>query len=260
MAVYDELGVRPYINARAPHTRFGGAIMPDVVVQAMAEAAGWGVDMEELQTALHSRIAQLTRNEAAFISGGAASGLALATAACMAGRDRSRIERLPNTRGMRNEVVVPKASRFDEEICLQAARARIVEIGTSRGTSEDDLAGALGPSTAAVVTCDWEGCLPIERTVAIAGARNVPVIVDAAGDVPPVDNFWRYTRELGADAVVVSGGKGLCGPQATGLVLGKSDLIDACVANGSPHRAIGRTMKVAKEDMVGIYVAVRLWA
>lgn len=257
MNIYDNLGVRPFINARAPHTRFGGATMPRVVVEAMAEAARFGVDMEALQGALHARLAELTRNEAAFISCGAASGLALVIAACMTGTNRRKIEQLPDTSGLPDEVVVQQAARFDEDICLQVPGARVIQVGSTQRTTERQIIEALGPNTAAVVTCDWDGCLPVATLVEIASERNVPVIVDAAGDVPPIHNFWRYTRDLGASAVVVSGGKGLRGPQSTGLVLGKRALIDGCIANGNPNRAIGRTMKVAKEEMIGLYAAVQ---
>ena len=174
MGIYDEIGVRPFINARAPHTRFGGAIMPTPVVEAISEASRLGVDMGELQEKLCAKIAELTRNEAAFISCGAASGIALAIAACVTGTDRAKCERLPDCRGMRDKVVVHKAARFDEDICLQVPGTAVVEIGTRRRTTERDLTNALGDDTAAVVTCDWQGCLPVSDVVQISHARKRP--------------------------------------------------------------------------------------
>ncbi len=257
MTIYSEIGVRPFINARAPHTRFGGSIMPAHVVDAMAEASRTSVEMDDLQAKIGTKLAQLTRNEAAFISCGAASGISLAIAACMTGTDPSKCARLPDTTGMKNKVVIHKAGRFDEDICIQVPGVKVVEIGSRRGAKEQDLLDALDADTAAVLTCNWQGLLPVSTVTKISHAANVPVIVDAAGEVPPIENFWHYTQDCNADAVVISGGKGLRGPQATGLVLGRREIIDGCIANANPNRGIGRTMKVAKEEMVGLYAAVR---
>jgi L-seryl-tRNA(Ser) seleniumtransferase len=140
---------------------------------------------------------------------------------------------------------------------------RLVEIGTEGGTSEDDLRKALRERTAAVLYFmrpDWteRGLIPLERCIAIAHERGVPVIVDAAAQIPPVRNLWAITG-MGADLALFSGGKGLRGPQSSGLILGRKDLIEACAFNGPPHPYIGRPMKVGKEEMVGMLVALRLY-
>lgn len=257
MGIYDDIGVRPFINAWGTHTRFGGSIMSERVAQAMLEASRLSVEIEELAAKVGAEIAQLTFNEAAYVSGGAAAGIALAIASCMTGTDPRKCERLPDTTGMKAKVIMHKAGRFWEDVAVQAPGVQIEEIGNSQSARERDLANALDADTAAVVTCDWPGLIPVARVVELSHAADVPVIVDAAGDVPPKENLWRFTRDLNADAVVVSGGKGLRGPQGTGLVLGRREIIAGCAANGNPNRGIGRTMKVAKEEMVGLFEAVR---
>ena len=176
----------------------------------------------------------------------------------MAGDDPDKIEQLPNTEGMRNEIIVHRCARFFEDIAIQAPGAVIVEMGDGRGATDAQLAEKINDRTAAILTqMEWGGMIPVGRMVELAHARSIPVIVDAAFDVPPKANFWRYTKDLGADAVIISGGKGIRGPQTTGLVLGRKSIIDACIAHGNPNRGIGRTMKVGKEEMAGIYAAVK---
>ncbi len=262
MDIYQELDVPAFINARAPYTRFGGAVMPRSVVEAMAVAARRGTIMAELQEKAGQAIARLTRNEAAYVSCGAASGITLAMAACMAGTDPSLSERLPDTAGMKNQVVMHACDRGTEcDVAIRCSGAAIRHIGSQEGASESDLALALNEKTAAVVLLisDHPGKIPLDRVVAVAHAQGVPVVLDAAGAVPPKQNLWRFTSDGGADAVVVSGGKGLRGPQSTGLVLGKQGIIDGCTHHGIPNCRIGRGMKVGKEELAGIYAAVKLF-
>ena len=258
MDVYEDLGVRPFINAADNYTRFGGSIMWPCAVEAMVEASRKFVNLYELQAKVGEAIAEITGNDAAYVSCGAAGGIALAVAACMAGTDPRKIEQLPDTRGMRNEVIVHRCARFYEDIAIQVPGAVVVEMGDERGATEEQLIASINDRTAAVLTRpSWGGMLPIERIAAIARERGVPVLVDAAFDIPPKANFRRFTRELGADAVIVSGGKGIRGPQTTGLVLGRRSIIEGCSAHGNPNRAIGRVMKVGKEELAGIYAAVK---
>jgi uncharacterized pyridoxal phosphate-dependent enzyme len=262
MDIYHELGVPAFINARAPYTRFGGAIMPAPVVEAMALAARRGTLMAELQEKTGQAIARLTNNEAAYVSCGAASGITLAMAACMAGTDPALSERLPDTTGMKNQVVTHACDRGTEcDAAIRCSGAAVVTIGDREGASEDQLVRVLGEETAAVVALvgDHPGKVPLDRIVARARERGVPVILDGAAAVPPKENLWKFTRDGGVDAVIVSGGKGLRGPQTTGLVLGRQWIIDGCAYHGVPNIRIGRGMKVGKEEMAGIFAAVKLF-
>lgn len=260
MNIYEELGIRPLINARAPYTRFGGAIMPHEVVSAMAEASRFGVHMAELQERVGQAIAKLTQNEAAYVSCGAASGITLTIAYCMAGVDEEKADRLPETSGLQNRVVMHRCDRGTEcDPAIRNSGATIVNIGNQDGATEYELQAAIDESTAAVVSLlsDHPGKVPLDRMVAVAHACGVPLIIDAAGGVPPIENFWRFTRDGGADAIVISGGKGIRGPQTTGFVLGRQQIIDGCRFHGVPNCRIGRGMKVGKEELVGAYAAVK---
>ena len=260
MTTYEDLGVRRVINAAATLTRLGGSRMPQPVVEAMAAAAGAFVDLDLLQQRVGARIAELTRNPACYVSSGAAAGLMLATAACIAGDDPAAIARFPDLAGGRREVVVHRCQRNGYDYAARQTGARLVEIGMAHGTAPWELAAALSERTACVVYFAGahfaRGALPLEQVIEIARSRGVPVIVDAAAQIPPIANLWRFTSELGADVAVFSGGKGLRGPQSAGLVLGRPDLIAACRLNGSPNHSIGRPMKVGKEELVGMLAAV----
>jgi L-seryl-tRNA(Ser) seleniumtransferase len=259
MTIYEQLGLRRVINASATLTRLGGSRMPPAVVEAMAAASGAFVELDVLQERVGARIAELTGNQACYVSSGAAAGLLLATAACMAGTDPEAMARFPRLDG-RNEVVVHASQRNGYDYAIRTTGARLVEIGSKTGTELGELEAALSERTACVVYFAGahfaQGALPLEDVIACARARGVPVIVDAAAQIPPIANLWRFTRELGADLAVFSGGKGLRGPQSAGLVLGRPDLIAGCQANGSPNHSIGRPMKVGKEEMAGMLAAV----
>jgi L-seryl-tRNA(Ser) seleniumtransferase len=260
MGLYEELELRPVINAYATLTRLGGSRMPPEVLAAMAEAAAWFVDLAELQQRVGERIAALTHNEAAYVCSGAAAGLTLATAACISGTDLAIVRRLPDLTGLKDEVIVHRAHRNGYDQAVRQAGVRLVEIGDSTGTTRAELEQALSPQTAAFVwfqgAMTGSGDLPLPEVIEVARARGVPVIVDAAAQLPPVSNLWRFT-EMGADLAVFSGGKDLRGPQSSGLILGRRDLIAACALNGNPNHSIGRPMKVGKEEMAGLLAAVR---
>jgi L-seryl-tRNA(Ser) seleniumtransferase len=260
MGIYESLGIRRVINADARLTRLGGSLMPEPVLQAMAEAARSYVDIGELQREVGRRLAQLTSNEAAYVCCGAASGLFLTALACIVGADEGRIERLPELDGLRNEILIHRSQRISYDLALRTAGARLVEVGDGERTSIEDLEQALTDRVAAVIYIAGEhksrGALPLEQTIALAHAHDVPVIVDAAAQLPPPENLHRFTRDLGADLAIFSGGKDLCGPQSSGLILGRMDLVEACRAHGAPLNRLGRPMKVGKEEMVGLLAAV----
>ena len=253
----DDLGLRPVINAAATLTKLGGSIMPPEVVAAMVEGSKSFLDWPELQRAVGRRVAELTNNEAAYISSGAAAGITAAVAAVLAGTDPEKIANFPYLTGFeKTELIVHRSQRNGYDYAARMTGAIFVEIGDSL----EELEAAINEKTGAVLW--FAGALadnspPLEEVIAIAHARKVPVIVDAAAQVPNIANLWHFTRDLGADIAIFSGGKGLRGPQSSGLVLGRADLIEGCIANGSPNSTIGRPMKVGKEELFGILAAVK---
>ncbi len=260
MDIYEQLGVRKIINGHATLTKLGGSLMPPVVLAAMAEAAGHFVDIDELQDKVGQRIAEWTHNEAAYISCGAAAGLTLSTAACITGLDAEKRARLPFTDGMKNEIIVHRRGRVGYDFAIRQAGGKVVEIGTDEGASAADLEAAINERTAAIFifykNLSMQGQIPIPEQSAIAKRCGVPIVVDAAAQIPPVENLWWFTQQ-GADLALFSGGKGLCGPQSSGLILGRRDLIQACAFNACPRAFIGRPMKAGKEEIIGLMTAVR---
>lgn len=261
MDIYDELGVKKIINGLATVTALGGSLMPPEVLAAMAEAAGCFVEIDELQAKAGQRIAEWTRNEAAYITCGAAAGIVLSTAACMAGTDPDKRARLPDDPfGMKNEVIVHRAGIVGYAQAIRHAGAKIVLIGNDAGATADDLEAAINERTAAIFYFYKEhlmaGQVPLAEGIAIAHRRGIPLIVDAAAQLPPVENLWRFTQ-MGADGAIFSGGKGLCGPQSSGLVVGRKALIDAIAFHANPRMALGRPMKVGKEEIIGLLAAVK---
>jgi uncharacterized pyridoxal phosphate-dependent enzyme len=260
MDIYDELGVRKIINGSATLTILGGSLIPPEVLAAMAQASRHFVDIDELQEKVGQKIAGWTHNEAAYISCGAAAGMVLSTAACITGLDAEKRAQLPDTDGMKNEVILHRRNRVGYDFAIRQAGGKIVEIGTDEGATVADLEAAITDRTAAIFVfyknlC-MEGQIPLEQQIEIAKRHGIPLIVDAAAQIPPVEHLWYFTQ-LGADLALFSGGKGLCGPQSSGLILGRRDLIAACAFNACPRSFIGRPMKVGKEEIVGLMAAVR---
>lgn len=254
--IYDQLGVRPVVNASATLTRLGGSLMPESVTRAMNEASLHFVDITELQQRAGERIAELTHNEAAYICSGAAAGITLTVATCVAGvepDDRLVFPKLEDVE--RNEVLCRPEQYNGYRYSADITGATIVEVGGDL----DEFIGAINARTACILW--FAGALskdspPLEDVIREAKKYRVPVIIDAAAQIPPISNLWHFTRDLGADAVIFSGGKGLRGPQVSGLVLGKPEIIRGCAVHASPNHAIGRPMKVGKEEIAGAVAAV----
>ncbi len=260
--VYARLGVRRVINAYETVSILGGTRMHPEVWAAMAAARDAFVDLRELHAAVGRRLAELTRNEAAAVTNGASAGMVLAAVACAARHDPGFVQQLtaPPGAGPRPRVVVQRVHQSPYAQNVRQAGVDLVDVGYAQNaTPEAHLAHALDQPTAAVLYTagrpyERDG-IPLERVVALAHARGVPVIVDAAALVPPVANLWRFT-EAGADLAIFSGGKGLQGPQDAGLVVGRADLVATIQAVHAPIHGVGRAMKTSKEDVVGLLAAV----
>src|SRR5215510_13570849 len=262
-AIYRRLGIRRIIHASGTTTRYGGSLLRPEALDAMREASRMLVNMDELNEAAGAAIARLLGAEAAFITAGASSGLVLQAAACIAGDDPARITRLPDTRGMKNEIVIQRAHRFAYDQAYRVAGGVLVEIGLARRTQSFELEDAIGERTAAVAYLvspftSPPGTLSLPQVVEIAHRRGVPVIVDAASMLPPRENLTKFLR-LGADLVSLSGGKGIRGPQSTGILAGRRDLVRAAALNASPNQALGRAAKTSKEEIAGLVVALELF-
>ncbi|MDE7330761.1 MAG: aminotransferase class V-fold PLP-dependent enzyme [Lachnospiraceae bacterium] len=260
MDFFKECGITPFINAHDTYTVYGGSRMAENTLEAMKEISRHFVDMEQLQRNLGSLLARMTGNEGAYITNGAAGGLLLAACVCMAEGSLYKYTRLPRTEGMKNEIIVMRAQRNAYDAALWAGGAVMVEIGDADETLEYELEGSINERTAAVfyfVSSLYErGSMELSKTIEIAHRHNVPVVVDAAAQLPPAENLWKFTKE-GADLVIFSGGKTLCGPQDSGLIVGRRELIEDCVRFGAPAHGICRFCKTSRESMAGLYVAVK---
>jgi L-seryl-tRNA(Ser) seleniumtransferase len=264
MKVYTRIGLRPIVNASGTYTHLGGSLMPTEVLEAMDDAARHYVPIKDLTKATGERIAQLTGNPGALVTTGAAGAIFVGTCVCIAGDDPDRMKRLPFTDGMKNEIVLQKLHNTGWTRQCEAAGGRLVEV-----EYKEQMERAINGKTAMIyfLIADKHfgqfrdqldapgGKIPLEECLKISKATRVPILVDAAAELPPVDNLSGYT-EMGVDLVAFSGGKGLRGPQSAGLLLGRKDLIDIAANFQSPYSGIGRDLKISKETMIGMLAAV----
>ena len=288
MDIYERLGVTKRVNGAGLLTRLGGSLMAPEVLDAMREAAGSFVDMAELQTRASAIIATHTGAEAGIVTSGAAAAMTLATAACLTRLDVAQMERLPDTDGMPNEVIMFRAHRTGYDHAIRAAGARIVEVGFNdrtvgsgvRGFEGWEFEAAIGPNTAAIgYAANPTRQPPLAAVAAVARKHNLPVIVDAAAQLPPKANLKHFIAE-GASLVAYSGGKAIHGPQGTGILCGQKDLVaaaliqqldmdilaetwmppvgllDSFFKDRLPHHGLGRGFKVDKESIAGLLVAL----
>jgi uncharacterized pyridoxal phosphate-dependent enzyme len=249
--IYTRLGVKPLINGRGTWTYLSASLELPEVRAAQVEASQHFVNIFDLQRAVGRRLAELTGAESGMITSGAAGAMAVATAGCIAGTDPDKIWQLPNTDGLKNEVVmVGGRSVFDSAIRLTGAKLVLAE-------SAEQVANAITPNTVMVYTSSSPEQLAKE--IAVSKAHHVPIFMDAADNIPPVDKLQLFAK-MGCDLYTFSGGKGLCGPQSSGLLLGRKDLIEAALANSNPWEgAVCRPMKVGKEEIMGCLAAVETW-
>ena len=258
--VYETLGVRPFINACGTITTLGGSIMPPQVVQAMVDASQHFVPLIELHEKVGQRIAKLTGNEGAFVCAGAASGMTLTGAACITRTDTEAIQKLPDPGDLPNEFVISMVdAHYFIHQGFELCGGKLVKVGTREKVTAGDYATGINERTAGgVFFLGSQSREQLPEIVAVAHERQIPVIVDAAAQLPPRSNLTELTG-IGADLVVFSGGKGLCGPQSSGLIVGRADLIEACALNSNPYSGVGRSMKVGKEEIMGLLAAVELF-
>lgn len=262
MGVYQRLGVQPVINARGMNTMASGSLMPQAVLDAMAEASTAFVDMEELNRKAGEHIASRIGVEAAHVTSGSAGGLLLSAAAVITGDDMDAIVNLPDTTGRKNGIVIEKCRRIRYDQALRTAGARLIEVGDENGCTAEEMEAGIDENTAAIIHIVspylGSGGVPIEKAIEIAHSHGLPIIVDGASTLPPTSHLTRWTS-MGADLVIYSGGKGIRGPQGSGLLIGRKDLIRAVSLNGAPNGAIGRPAKVSKEDIIGLVTAFDLF-
>ncbi|WP_421693211.1 aminotransferase class V-fold PLP-dependent enzyme [Aestuariivirga sp.] len=291
MSIYADLGVRSLINAKGPATRLSGGIMRAEVAAAMAEASRACVDMADLQAAASRVIAEVTGAEAGYVASGASACLLIGAAACVTGLDPGRMAKLPDTTGMKDECVMVRSQRNFYDHAIRATGLKIVEVGLPdryagagvRDAEAWEIDDAITERTAAVFyVADAQARPSLSDVIRVAHARGVPVIVDAAAQLPPQENLKRFIAE-GADLVAFSGGKALGGPQASGLLAGRRELvmaaalqhldldvfwdmweppatlIDKARLKGAPQHGIGRSCKAGKEEIVGVLTALRLF-
>lgn len=286
MSIYSTLGVPTAVNAAGPLTRLGGARLSQTVLDAMRSAAESSVRIEDLQARAGAIIARHTGAEAGYVTSGAAAGLTLAAAACLAGFDLAKMDRLPDTDGIPNEILIQRPHHTAYSHALRAAGAKLVDVGYAGHPGAGcvhpwQIEQAITALTVAIAHSIMHapGTLPLPKVAAIARRHGLPVVVDAAAALPPAENLRRFVAE-GADLVAFSGGKAIRGPQSTGIVCGRADLIrsvalqhqdmdvrpdtwtyrreliESGVLPGPPHHGIGRSMKVGKEEIAGLLVAL----
>jgi L-seryl-tRNA(Ser) seleniumtransferase len=291
MSIYERYGVTPIINASGSVTRLGGAPMPEPVLSAFREAAGETVPLERLQAAASKHIAKITGTQAGLVTAGSAAALTLGTAAILTGYDLAKMERLPHCDGFPHELVIAREQRSGYDHAVRAAGARLIEVGFNeivanagvRRTEAWEYEAAFGAETAGVVYVYSPTSQPsLAEVVERAHRHRLPVLVDAAGELPPRENL-KAIADTGADLVAFSGGKAIRGPQSTGILCGNRDLIAAAAVQmldmddhwelwdppadfidksqlgGIPRHGIGRSMKVSKEEIVALLAALDLF-
>jgi len=254
--IYKKLGVRTFINAYGTLTTLSGTLMPVEVIQAMEQASRNFVAIHELQEKVGQRLAELTGAEAAFVTAGASAALCLATCAVTAGDDVEKIKRLPDLTGMKSEMVIQKVHRNSYDHAFRMVGVKLVEAETA-----EQVRAAINGKTAALAMVLSHNSLghqvELPEMIDIAHKAGLPLILDAAAEVPPAENLGKFAK-MGADLVAFSGGKNLRGPQCSGILLGRKDLVKKAYVNSAPSNYFARIAKVGKEEIVGLLAAVEL--
>ena len=254
--IFSELGLRTFINAAGTYTAMTASLMPEEVMDAINSSAKEFVMLDEVQDKVGAKIAAMCHAEAAMVTAGCWSAMVLGMAGVLTGTDSKKIALLPNLEGtgIKSQVVVQKAHMNGYEHSLTNTGVTLVPVETREEAEQ-----AINEKTAMMWFLNREapmGKIQHEEWIAIAKKHGLPTMIDMAADVPPVENLWKY-NDMGFDLVCISGGKAICGPQSSGILMGKKDLIAAARLNGPPNGGnIGRGMKVNKEEIIGMYVAL----
>lgn len=253
--IYESIGVIPVVNCQGTFTIISGSLTLPEVKRAMDEASRHYINLDELMNAVGARLAQLTKADWGIVTAGCAAALTHATLACIAGTNPERSQRIPKLAGLKNEVIIPKHSRNVYDHAVRMPGVDIIEVNTA-----EELEQSINPRTALIMIMASpraeKGPLAVENICRMAKTRNVPTIVDAAAEILTIPN--KYLQK-GATMVAYSGGKCLRGPQCAGLLLGQKDLLQAAWFNSAPHHAFGRSLKVGKEEIMGMLAAVEMW-
>ena len=251
---FKELGVGTFINAAGTYTMFTASLMRPEVMEAINYSSKHFVSLNELHDAVGKRVAELVQSEAAMVTSGAASALTLGTAAILTGKNPEFIKNLPDLTGMKSEVIIQKTHRVGYDHAIRNCGVKMIEVETV-----EELENAINDKTALMFflnDAEPKGQIKSEQYVALAKKHNLPTLIDCAADVPPTENLWKHTK-LGFDLVAFSGGKGIRGPQSSGLLLGRKALIEAARMSAPPNGdTIGRGMKVNKEELLGMMIAL----
>ncbi len=260
VVTYRDLGVRRVVNGGGTYTILGGSLMSPEVIEAMDKAAGHFVLIDELYDKAGRFLAGIIGSESAYVTSGAAAGLVLATAACITAKDVEKMKRLPITSGIRNEVIVQRLQRNVWLRHLHQAGAELIEVGSEVDCTPKDIEDAITENSVAIahwITMNTAGRgVSLEKVIEIARRHRIYTILDAAAELPPVENLRKFI-DMGADLVVFSGGKAIEGPNDTGIICGRKELIEACRMQSFPHEGfIGRPFKVSKEQIVGLVTAL----
>lgn len=260
MDIFEKIGIRPYINAHDTYTVYGGSRMAENTLEAMKEISKRFVDFDELQEKVGKKIAEMTFNEAAYVTNGSAGAIQLAAAVCMCKGDAFHFMRLPACEDINKRIIVMRGQHNAYDKAIEEAGGEIVFIGDADETLEVELEGELKKGAAAVFffapILFKRASMPLERVIALSHRYSVPVVVDAAAQIPPKENLWKYTRDMGADMAIFSGGKTLSGPQDSGLIVGREKFIRDCLRFGAPNHGICRSSKTSRESVVGLYIAL----
>jgi len=258
--VYKELGIKPVINARSWVTIYGGSIMKPEVIKAVEEASSAFIDLEELHEVAGEFVSKVCGSEMSIVTSGCAASIVLMAAACITGKDKDKIAKIPNTEGMKNEILIHKGQRNNYDKAFELPGGKLIEY------DNESLEEKINNNTCAIayiIAPFFDEGIGLKETIEVAHKNNVPLILDAAAELPPRENLTKFIS-LGVDAVGFSGGKGIGGPQSTGILAGKRELLEAAQLHSfqnlhTTKAAIGRPMKVTKENIVGFITALKLF-
>lgn len=262
MDIYERLKVKKYINAWDAVSAYGSSRMEQETLDAMRDAATAYVQIEDLREAVGREIARMTGNEAAFVTAGTAAGMLIASAVCMVRHPEPELFRqLPDTSRLRNEFIVIRERKSSVSFAIRAAGGKVIDVGFGKHVTIEDVEKAITPRTCAIVYCDTQvlsaKCPPLRRLTLLAHQHDAFMVVQASGQLPPMENLWHYTVENGADLAIFAGGKAMRGAQQSGILVGRRALVDLMKMVAPPRTGIARTTKEGREEIVSVYQAVK---